>query len=181
VFISLKNKTLNNLYIVDEFKNEGRWYVDCICACGNKCTKLKSHVQSGGTKSCGCVNHLSGKNSIHWKGHKEISGDYWNSLKRGAIKRGLKFEITIENAWEIFLIQDKKCALSGVPLVFCKEKRRNKSKIQTASLDRIESDKGYVLKNLQWVHKNVNLIKQDLSEPELLEWCKLILANKKRA
>jgi hypothetical protein len=51
MFISLKNKTLNNLYIIDEFNNEGRWYVDCLCVCGNKCTKLKFHVQSGGTKS----------------------------------------------------------------------------------------------------------------------------------
>ncbi len=34
---------------------------------------------------------------------------------------------------------------------------------QTASLDRINSKKGYVKGNIQWVHKNVNFMKSSFS------------------
>jgi len=46
--------------------------------------------------------------------------------------------------------------------------------LQTASLDRIDSSKGYVLDNVQWVHKRVNFLKRDYSEKELLFWCNAI-------
>jgi hypothetical protein len=44
----------------------------------------------------------------------------------------------------------------------------------TASLDRIDSSKGYTLGNIQWVHKWVNLMKQDMTDQEFIEWCKTI-------
>ena len=42
------------------------------------------------------------------------------------------------------------------------KKRHNDSK--TASLDRIDSSKGYTEDNIQWVHKDVNQMKMDLPE-----------------
>lgn len=47
----------------------------------------------------------------------------------------------------------------------------------TASLDRIDSSKGYVEGNVQWVHKDVNYIKQDLEESYFKKLCKLITEN----
>lgn len=46
---------------------------------------------------------------------------------------------------------------------------------QTASLDRIDSSKGYIPGNVQWVHKDVNKMKLALSEKRLLELCTLIV------
>jgi len=45
----------------------------------------------------------------------------------------------------------------------------------TASLDRINSVRGYEPDNVQWVHKTVNFMKQALSDKELLEWCQKIV------
>lgn len=44
----------------------------------------------------------------------------------------------------------------------------------TASLDRIDSSKGYIEGNVQWVHKRINKMKLDDSDTEFIEWCRLI-------
>jgi len=60
--------------------------------------------------------------------------------------------------------------LSGVQLVFFWE-REDRAKT-TASLDRIDSTKGYTLDNIQWVHKTLNRLKMNLDNQEFIEWCK---------
>ena len=47
----------------------------------------------------------------------------------------------------------------------------------TASLDRIDSLKGYTEDNVQWVHKHINFMKGSLSENKFIEYCKLIVKN----
>lgn len=49
-------------------------------------------------------------------------------------------------------------------------------KTKTASLDRIDSLKGYTLDNVQWIHKDLNYMKCDYEENEYIEWCKKVAA-----
>jgi hypothetical protein len=49
-----------------------------------------------------------------------------------------------------------------------------KEKKQTASLDRIDSTKGYIKGNIQWVHKDVNKMKWNWNQSNFINWCKLI-------
>jgi len=49
-------------------------------------------------------------------GYQEISGHYWINLRRAIIKMGYKFSITLEEAWNLFLKQDRKCAILGIPI-----------------------------------------------------------------
>jgi len=44
----------------------------------------------------------------------------------------------------------------------------------TASLDRIDSSKGYVRGNIQWVHIAINFMKHSLPEEEFIRWCCLV-------
>jgi len=60
------------------------------------------------------------------------------------------FGVTIEEAWQVFLAQDKKCAISGVELKFAKNYMKDPTS-QTASLDRKDSAKDYTPENVQWV------------------------------
>lgn len=64
----------------------------------------------------------------------------------------------------LFVNQKQLCALSHLPLEM-------KS---TASLDRIDNARGYIKGNVQWVHKDINFMKQDLSQEEFIEYCQLI-------
>lgn len=99
----------------------------------------------------------------------------WSEIRRGGTKRRHAFTITIEEASALFELQHKRCALSGVDISFATScvghKRRRET---TASLDRIDSQVGYVPGNIQWVHKTVNLMKQKLTQSEFITWCKLI-------
>ena len=45
---------------------------------------------------------------------------------------------------------------------------------QTASLDRIDNSKGYIVGNVQWVHKQVNFMKGTMEQKEFIKFCKLI-------
>ena len=92
--------------------------------------------------------------------------------------RDIKFEITLAQAWDKFCEQDKKCALTGLPLTFARN-YDNAITQQSASLDRINSAGDYTLDNIQWVHKTVNMMKRDLDQQEFLYFCKLLIENGK--
>jgi len=110
--------------------------------------------------------------------YEDIRIDYWNSLISGAKRRNFDFSISIEYAWSILIKQNKKCALSGIELSFCTS-RLDKTSLQTASLDRIDSSKGYIEGNIQWIHKKVNKMKMNTEEKEFIEFCKLIANNRR--
>ncbi len=144
------------------------------CDCGALTKPLEPfRVGSGRTSSCGkgTCRGVRGSGSARWTGHGDIPGHYWANVRNSASRRGYKVSITIEEAWELFQKQDGRCALSGVPI-----KLGRWSEI-TASLDRIDSQTGYTLDNIQWVHSTVNRLKMDLPEEELLGWCQRIVAH----
>jgi hypothetical protein len=162
----LKGQRFNRLVVIEEdrSKKNGSWI--CQCDCGKFKSVKADHLISRQTESCGCLAH-----DLRWKGHEEISGDYWNGVLRGATTRSLSVEIKIDDAWEQYLKQDRRCALSGVELCFDGSKR---IKNQTASLDRIDSNKGYTKDNIQWVHKTIQKMKMDLKESVFLEFCERV-------
>lgn len=143
-----------------------RWL--CRCDCGTEKTWTTGALNFEGRQSCGCAHRRKGKQNPKWKGHGEISGGYWSNLEKNANKRNIIFDITIQEAWGLFQKQKGRCAISGVSIVMG---ARGK---QTASVDRIDSDKGYSLDNIQWVHKDVNLMKLDHTTPEFLNWINTI-------
>lgn len=83
--------------------------------------------------------------------------------------------LTKEFLEEHYTKQNGKCALSDLEIRF--PSFGEKATSQTASLDRINSDLGYIKNNIQWVHKDINKMKWELSQDRFLELCKLI-ANK---
>lgn len=101
----------------------------------------------------------SGSNSPLFRGHEEIPAHYLASMRVRARSRDLRCEITPSDIWGVYLGQNRRCRYSGRIVSFCDK---------TASVDRIDSSKGYVLDNIQIVHRNVNLMKIDLSESEFL-------------
>ena len=149
-----------------------RTHYKCKCDCGEERITTKYHLVSGHLKSCGCNRKLLNSESRTWRGYGDIPLKYFNNIKHHAtVLRNIKFELTIEEIWELFLSQDRKCALSGTSLQFPK---RSKDKSCTASLDRIDSSKGYVPGNVQWVHKDINIMKNKFDNQYFIEICKLV-------
>lgn len=92
--------------------------------------------------------------------------------------RGIEFQVTIEDVWEQFVRQDKRCRYSGVSIGFLDDAPNWKgTPTNTASLDRIDSSKGYVKDNICWSHKTINVMKLDLTQAEFERWAKLVAGH----
>lgn len=146
----------------------------CECECGNHTEVATDLLKTGNTRSCGCLRKETTKKRS-FQGYEEIYGIYWNNLKRGALSRNLEFDISIQYVWEMFLNQKRKCKLTGLDIHFTQDILT--SPCGTASLDRIDSSKGYIRGNVQWVHKDVNRMKNNLSEDYFISLCKRISEN----
>jgi hypothetical protein len=155
---------------IDSVKNKRIWL--CECSCGTKKELDYYSVKIGDSTSCGCY-HKENQKKIRWKGHEKISGKYWSQIKKGAENRGIDFDIDIEYAWGIYLKQNKKCSLSNLDILFGK-------KGFNPSLDRIDSAKGYVKGNVQWVTQEINYMKMNLKEKDFIFFCKKISENAKQ-
>jgi hypothetical protein len=113
---------------------------------------------------------------MNYSGYEEITGVFWSTLKGSAKRRNIIFNINKKYVWNIFLKQNKKCALTGIDLFF---DVANKKFSGNASLDRIDSSKGYIEGNVQWVTKTINIIKRDLHNTDFLLLCQQIIDYQK--
>jgi hypothetical protein len=96
----------------------------------------------------------------------------WKTIKNRANKVKMEFNLTIKYLWDLYIKQDKKCALSGVILNFLKN---DYDRLHNASLDRIDSSKGYIEGNVQWVDKYINTMKGSKTDKEFIEWCQKVV------
>ncbi len=168
--LDLKNQKFGKLVAIEPTEIRKRsWYWKCKCDCGNTCEAQGTKLKLGLKKSCGCLLKREGR--WNWSGYEEITGFNWRRVLNGAISRNLEVKITIKDAWSIFLKQNRRCALSNEILTFSS---KNQSYDGTASLDRIDSSKGYTINNIQWIHKNINQMKMDMSDNDLIYWARKI-------
>ena len=68
-----------------------------------------------------------------------------------------------------------RCSLSNIPITLITQKHRKK--LTNASLDRIDSDKGYIKGNVQFVALGINFAKNNFSDEDLLAFIREIKAN----
>lgn len=175
-YTDLTGKKFNKLTII---KVAGRarngmvkWL--CECDCGNETSYTYDHLTraKNPVKSCGCHRKsMKGRKHPQWTGYGGISGAWWCSHVLREIKgkrHKVPVTVTIQEAWELLVKQDHKCALSGLP-IYLDAKEGN-----TASLDRIDSSKGYELNNVQWTHKHINFMKFTHEQAYFIELCRAV-------
>lgn len=110
----------------------------------------------------------------------DINGTLFTYLRSKARERSLDFNISKQYLWDLYEKQNRKCALSGVPIEIASTlvksgtgKRIDRTN-HTASLDRIDNSLPYIEGNLQWVHKKVNGMRRQYSIREYIDWCTLV-------
>lgn len=144
---------------------------ECICDCG-KITRVLGGNLGKITNSCGCLKNRKGENNPSWIGYYNISGRFFSMIKSSARKRNIKFDISIEDIWNQYLKQNKKCMLTGLDIYFESDCG------QTASIDRIDSSKDYTVDNIQIVHKDINIMKNDYGNEYFILMCQHVANNK---
>ena len=103
-----------------------------------------------------------------------IRVSWFNKFKNSARYRFLDWELTIEDVATLLAQQSGRCALSGLWLV-----TRGTFKEITASIDRIDSSKGYTMGNVQLVHKDINMMKQSFEQSYFVSLCQKVAGNNK--
>lgn len=179
----LKGKTFGKLTVLYRTKyrrasGKFRYLAVCKCECGKEIRTDVGSLKAGRTKSCGCdksrYQKITGDKSVCFTGYREIRGKTWSSFKERSNRRGHNFSLPIEHAWDLFEKQGQKCALTGLPISFGKWNEET-----TASLDRIDNSRGYEKDNVQWVHKDVNIMRNVYSIEYFKEICALVVKQSK--
>lgn len=178
--IDIVGNQIGKLIVTNETKQnfKSKLY-KCICECGNVRYYTKQNLLKGTLKSCGCYKKTTnGQSHKNWKGYRELSGTFFNRIKNLAKRRDINFNTNIEYLGDLFYQQKGKCTLSGITITMPKTWKSIRSFDYTSSLDRIDSSKGYLEGNVQWVHKDINMMKQQLSQTRFEELCALVTNRK---
>lgn len=93
---------------------------------------------------------------------------------RGRAYRSKTFQCTIskEDLISLYEKQNHKCALSGIEMTTIKKQGRFPN---NASVDRINPGKDYSIDNIRLVCNHVNMMKSNLSDEELINYCQAII------
>lgn len=143
-------------------------YYKVRCDCGKELLKLPIEIlnPNGGFQCASCTQKENKIESMIANGMVgDLALTQYTRLRRLAEKRGYAFEVSIEYLWNLFQEQKQICAITGDYIPNIKE----------ASLDRIDSSKGYIEGNVQWVTYRANISKHTMTMNELYEFCKKVL------
>jgi hypothetical protein len=145
-------------------RDDGRW----CCRCSG-CDKEQAYTRKDHAKQSYLNDWQCKKCTAIAKGFSSNMpvGDkkrLFNRIYKTAQSRGIVFDLTEEQMFEVF---DGMCSLTGWKIDLSYSNN-------TASLDRIDSNKGYVVGNIQWVHKMVNMMKNKYSQEQFVEVCKAV-------
>ena len=175
--------------ICDQIYHKGKdahSYFKVKCECGHEQLAVARHlVQGKSTKCKTCASKEAAKINqacINFKGPEAIKeGDLtlsvFNNYKRGAISRDIEWDekLTMKDLVDLFNSQNGKCALTNQEITLKHDNSLKRYEQMTASLDRINSNLPYTLKNLQWIHKEINRFKNNYSQEKFIEMCKQVV------
>lgn len=149
---------------------DGRWYKPCY-NCGDIQSYLRYHYALNSfnlKKFCKkCSNRIN--ENCHRGWHRGIRLSWFNKFKISAETRGIEFNISINDVADLMIKQNYKCSLTGRSISFPEIGTQTNF---DASIDRIDSKKGYELDNIQLTHKVVNMIKNKYDNDFFIEICK---------
>ena len=166
----------------------------CICKnCGIEFEKPLTEIRRNEklNRPNFCSRTCVGKNNIKNLNNRIISYDIskhssnrldeYTKFKyhyRNLKKRNHDVSITIEDLKKQWESQNGVCFFSGVKLELSSYIKINKNPIYAASLDRIDSSKGYVQDNIRWVSRAMNWMKNNMHDDMVYELMDII-KNKK--
>ncbi len=149
----------------------------CRCDCSSEHSVYGSHLRLG--KSV-CCRRCSGAK------HKgRLNSRLWSRMLHGAKKRKIAVDLgDTEEAKQflydlLYVKQGSRCALTGLPIGISNTIKGDWHGETTASLDRIDSRKGYTRDNVQWVHKWINKMKWELDQEQFITLCEAVVKYKR--
>lgn len=94
-----------------------------------------------------------------------------------ARKRGLNFDLGLEDLSSMWIGQGGKCSISGIPFIWNQKCAKGEHSPFGPSIDRIDSSRGYTKDNVQMVLWMYNKSKQHYTEADLARVYKNIVVQ----
>lgn len=153
-FRNIVNETFNKWMVIERAPNKPKnrnsmWL--CRCVCGNINIISAQSLRNNSSKQC-----LKCSHAYRYYKTGNIPIVFWKRIVRNAIKRKISIEITKEQAYELLILQNFQCAITKLNITLPRCSFELTTGICTASLDRINNKLGYIVGNVQWLHKEDN-------------------------
>jgi len=164
----LPNTKFGKWQVIDiDLDTSNGLFINVVCECGVVGRRRSSSLSSGYSKGCKKCTTAKGEKNNKWSGYKDMPGTVFHRIRSSAKTRNINFNITIEEIYHLFDKQNRKCWFTGEELTW-----------KTASLDRIDSHKPYNIKNVIWVHRDVNYMKHTFTLSEFVQRCNQIAEHR---
>jgi hypothetical protein len=143
----LVGKTFNRLTVISQLENKaGKTRFSCLCDCGKEIEAVGSEIQRGHTRSCGCLRRDADMGRATRLTYGLASFHSLVSIyRRNAKKRGISFELTDEECFQLFTSD---CHYCGSPPKNTRMQHDCYGEFTYSGIDRIDNTKGYVLGNI---------------------------------
>lgn len=144
--------------------SQGKWCSTCSGCNTEQAYSRKDHAKQSELGDWQCKKCVASTKSFD---NNLPVGDIqrlYNKFRKSANNRKIAWGINIK---EFESCYTGKCALTGWDISMS-------YKNCTASLDRIDSSKGYKLDNVQWVHTMVNMCKNKYDSEKFISMCKAV-------
>jgi len=149
-------------------RQDGKWCSTCSDCGIEQAYTRKDHAKQSSLNNWRCRGCNSADKSFSSNSYVGSKQRLFNKFKKSAKSRSLVWELSIDEMFQSF---NGKCSLTDWDISIDYKK-------ETASLDRIDSKKGYTLENVQWVHTMVNMCKNKYEQEKFIEMC-ICVANKR--
>lgn len=136
----------------------------CQTSCANK-------INKNGLNS-GNVSNFNGKTKADkYTGIRE----HFRKIKYRSEEKNKTVKLTLDDLLDQWNKQMGVCIYTGVQMIHpSQNKNKNKSFIYMASLDRIDSNLGYEVNNIQFISVAANLAKNKMTHDEMINFCKIV-------
>lgn len=146
---------------------DGRWCSKCSGCGAEQAYTRKDHAKQSEFADWQCKKCVARSKGFSKNMPVGNVARLYNRFRKSANKRQIYWGISIKDFEDCYTGQ---CVLTGWEISMTYDNC-------TASLDRIESSKGYEVGNIQWVHVMVNMCKNKYPQDKFVEMCKAV-ANK---
>jgi hypothetical protein len=174
--INLVCNHCNNEFIISKREHtrqvkKGREHFYCSLSCAGK---DKSNIEHLSKVRDSSYNFKGGENKLITE-EQLLESSMLEFIRR--VKNRKKLEYNIDVSYLVYIWEKQKgiCKYTGVSLVLPRDKGYKKiSNNYKASIDRIDSSKGYIKDNIQFVSFTINMAKSSMTEEEVLDFIKII-------
>lgn len=142
-----------------------KWW-KCICDCGNVTVLHTGNLNSGNTKSCGCLATETRKAKRKSVNHSEVTAVILG-YKRHALRRGYEWNLTREEVEKLIVMPCHYCGTVGSNTKITKN---TIEPLKYNGIDRKNNDEGYHSDNVLPCCCVCNRAKQTMNYDEFVSW-----------